>query len=137
MTTTIKVSKHRVYEILKHYNWMLKDIQRLRDELDDVDFTGTATYGDEAGMPKAPGGVSKPIEQEILRREKKRKDLQRYEEEVWFVVNRLDRIENPREAAMLDCLLDGYSITAAGKHLNISKAYAQLMRDNIVAKLAD
>lgn len=136
MTTAIKFSKHQIYGILKDYHFKIKEIQRIDKELQDTDFKGSAQYGIEATMPRPLGIVGKALENEVIRREKKAKRLSRYIEEVIYINEQIPNVTEEKEKVILDCLLDGMSLTAISKHLGISRRLVTKIRDDIVDKLA-
>ncbi|MBN8200490.1 DNA-binding response regulator [Bacillus sp. NTK034] len=137
MTTAVKISKFQIYDILKSYHWKLKEIQRIDQYLTGTDFNGCAQYGIEAAMPTAQGIVGKALENEVIRRTEKSKRLNRYIEEVTFINERIHKVKDERSRVVLDCLLDGLSLTATSKHLGISRRKITEMRNDIVDALAE
>lgn len=133
----VKYNKFQIYEVLKNYHWMVKEINRIDQYLNETDFNGCAQYGIEATMPKASGTVGRALENEVARRMKKAKRLNEYIDKVNFVNERIDRIKNEKEKVVLDCLLDGLSLTAVSKHLGISRQQVTDLRDNLVNRLAE
>lgn len=136
MTTAITFSKHQIYGILRDYHWMVNEIKRIDKELQETDFKGTAQYGIEATMPRPQGIVGKALENEVIRRVEKSKRLNKYIEEVIFINQHIPNITNEKEKVILDCLLDGMSLTAVSKHLGVSRRLVTKIRDDIVEKLA-
>lgn len=137
MTTTTKLSKYQLYGLLKDYHWKLKEIQRIDHYLSETDFQGTAQYGLEATLPKPQGIVGKALENEVVRRIEKNKRLNQYIEEVNLINERIPQIKDEKEKVVLDCLLDGLSLTAIGKHLGITRKNVSELREKIIDKLAD
>ncbi|MFE8704123.1 helix-turn-helix domain-containing protein [Cytobacillus sp. FJAT-54145] len=136
MTVAIKLSKYQLYGLLKNYHWMVKEIQRIDHYLTETDFQGTAQYGIEATMPKAQGVVGKALENEVTRRVEKSKRLQKYIEEVNLINERIPLVTDEKEKVVLDCLLDGLSLTAISKHLGISRQQVTDIREKIIDTLA-
>lgn len=132
-----KLNKFQIYELLKTYHWKVREIKRIDEYLGDTDFTGVAQYGIEATMPSGQGIVGKALENEIIRRSKKSKRLIGYIEEVNFINARLDRVVDEKEKVILDCMLDGMSITAISKHIGISRKHVHKLQDDIVNKLGE
>ncbi len=61
-----------IEEWIRDYKFMLREIKRLNRVLNKVDFIGgklTATYGEEAGMPRGSAGVSQAELRQMDRRE--------------------------------------------------------------------
>lgn len=135
MTTLVKYNKHHIYGILKNYFWMVREIQRWEYELKQTSFTGVAQYGLEATLPKPQGIVGKALENEIVRRSEKSKRLIKYSEEVNFINERRGNVTDEKEKVILDCILDGLSLTAISKHLRMSRKQITVIRDNIVDQM--
>jgi len=129
------MTNKEIEQILRDYNWMMKEIARLRGYLEDAGEGNSRTY-EEMSMPRGKGGTSDPVFQEAARREKKWKRLERLEKKVRFVQDRIDNIEDERERATLDCMLDGMNIPEIARHFGISERYVYTMRDRIVSKMA-
>lgn len=136
MTQTIKVSKHKLYEMITLYHKKQREIEKLNVQLQSVGTKGTAQYGIEATLPKG-GGVGDPTQAEALRRIMKQERIKEYSEDNLYIVKRMNRITDETERMVLDCLLDGMSIVATGKHLAVSREHVHKLRDKIVNKLAD
>jgi DNA-directed RNA polymerase specialized sigma subunit len=128
-------NKHQIYGILKDYHWMVREIGRIDRQLSTTDFAGVAQYGIEATMPTAQGVVGRALENEIIRRETKSKRLYDYIDKVNFMNENISKITDEREKVVLDCLLDGLSLTAVSKHLGFSRQLVTDIRDDIVNKL--
>ncbi|MED1761481.1 hypothetical protein P4U87_21675, partial [Bacillus subtilis] len=82
-----------IEEWIRDYKFMLREIKRLNRVLNKVDFIGgklTATYGDEAGMPRGSAGVSQAELRQMDRRERR---LHKYESIVHYLDNAMEHIE--------------------------------------------
>ncbi len=133
MTTKKKpYHRHDLYNILKDYHWLVKEIERLKRDLNVVESAGVASYSDE---PKGGSGVSNPVLAEVGRREKKRERLDKYLHRVNYITEQSKNITDERERVILDCLLDGMKMSEVAKHLGISRHTANQIRDIIVVKL--
>lgn len=137
MTTATKFNKYQIYGILKNYHWMLREIQRIDKELSITDFTGVAQYGVEATLPHAVGIVGRALENEIVRRNDKSVRLYKYIEEVNYINEHKGSITDEKEKVILDCLLDGVSITSIALLFKTNRKQIHKMIDNIVDKLHD
>jgi DNA-binding NarL/FixJ family response regulator len=129
-------NKFQIYGILKDYHWMLHEIKRIDNYLRGTDFSGVAQYGLEATLPHAIGIVGRALENEVVRRNKKSENMIEYAKKVNFINERMNRVTEEREKVVLDCLLDGLSITAIAKHMGIGRTRVTEIRDGIVEKLA-
>lgn len=130
--TKKKFNRHEIYIILRDYHWLVKEVERIKAELNITESVGVASYSDE---PRGDSGPSNPIESEVIRREKKYDRMQRYLKRVNFINEKSVNITDEREKVILDCLLDGMRMSAVAKHLNISRHTANQIRDIIVVKL--
>lgn len=136
MLVETKFNKHQIYGILKTYHWKVKEIKRIDYELSKTDFSGVQQWGIEATLPHAVGIVGKALENEIIRRSNKSERLLKYIEEINFINGKMENINDEREKVVLDCLLDGLTLTAISKHLGVGRTFVADMRDDIVDKLA-
>lgn len=134
--TDVKFNRHQIYGILKNYAWMLHEIKRLDRELQRTDFSGVSQYGIEASLPHAQGIVRRALENEVMRRNRKSDKLLKYCEQVNFINENAGKITDEKEKVVLDCLLDGMSLTAISKHLRMSRQQITDLRDKIVDCLA-
>lgn len=133
---TAKFNRYQIYSILKNYAWMLREIQRIDKELTRTDFTGVSQYGIEASLPHAQGIVGRAIENEVMRRNRKSDKLLKYCEEVNFINENVDKVTDEKEKVVLDCLLDGMSITAIAHHLRMSRQQVHTLQNDIVKRMA-
>lgn len=129
------MNKETLQETIRNYCWIISEIERLEQELQEYEFSGTAQYGEEAAMPKAVGHISNPVAGEAIRRQAKSKRRIRMEEKVMYIQNRLHVITDDRKRALLDCLLDGLTLTETAKHLCISRQKAWQLQTEIVDEL--
>lgn len=102
----------QVLNMMYDYHWNMKRLQDMRNSLENI-FAKTTNYGIEATMPKAQGGTSDPIYNEILRRERAAKSLGPLREKVLFIqafVNSpaYDRMDW-KNKLILDLTLEGMS----------------------------
>lgn len=129
------MNKQQIAQVLRDYFWMLKEIERLRNELREVETVGVGQYGLQAAMPHS-GEVSDPISKEVVRREKKSNRQIRLEDKVMYIQDRLNRITDEREIAVLDCMLDGWSIRKIAFHMGLSHTHIRKIIDDITNELA-
>ena len=126
-----------VAEALKNYHWMINEIARSRGILAEDWFRGIAQYGIEATLPKASGFSGDAIANEVIRRETKSKRVMRLEAKVKHIQDRLYLLQDDMEKVVVDCLLDGMSVTAISKHMGLSRQYIHTTINNIANTLAD
>ena len=131
------MDKREIEQALRDYHWMVKEIARLRDILDYAGEGITRQYGVESGQPKPKGSVGDPVYMEVVRREKQWKRLEKLENKVRLIQERIDVITDEREQTVLDCTLDGMSVTAISRHMGLSRKHIQRIKDDIVARMVE
>ncbi|AXF54613.1 DNA-binding response regulator [Salicibibacter kimchii] len=129
------MDREAIIDLLQDYNWMIHEIARQRTLIRGGGNNLTAQYGIEATMPKPEGQNSDPVYKEVERREKKSKYVQKLERKVSFVQERAVIISDEREVAVLECLMDGMSMSAVSRHMGLSRSNIYKIRDSIVDKI--
>lgn len=129
------MNKKQIENTLRDYNWMLNEIKRQRNLLADAGTNLVAQSGLESVMPKAKGETGDPVAQEVVRRDKKHKWVNKLEEKVLFIQKRIPLITDERERAVLECLLDGMSMVAIGNHMGLSRRHIYHLKDSIIRQL--
>lgn len=132
MTLTKPFNRHDIYGILRDYHWLVKEIKRIKSDLNITESVGVASYSDE---PRGSSGPSNPVQSEVQRREKKYERMEKYLSRVDYIVKQSKNITDEREKVILDCILDGMKMSAIAEHLGISRHTANQIRDIIVVKL--
>lgn len=127
-------SFHDIENALKDYHWMVKEIQRLKEELNTSNAKVTASYGVEASLPKG-SGTSDPTGNEVLQRDRRYRTLKRFEDKVIFVEVYSSCIQSDRELTVLNCMLDGMSFVAISQHMGFSERKVYSIKDDIVRKI--
>lgn len=125
------MTKQEIEQTLRDYHWMIREIERLRELLAEVDDGVVRSYED-ADMPRSKGGRSDPVAIEASRRERHWKKLHSYEQKVMYIQERIDIIHDERERTVLDCMLDGMSMRAIAHHMGLSRRHVQNIKDRIV-----
>jgi Response regulator containing a CheY-like receiver domain and an HTH DNA-binding domain len=129
------MTRNEIEQILRDYHWMVREIERIRGYLAGAGERTVREYGIESGMPKPKGRTSDPVHQEVARREKQWKRVEKLEDKVRFVQERIELISDERERTVLDCMLDGMSFTAIAYHMRLSKGHVNNIKDSIVNRL--
>ncbi|AVQ97711.1 hypothetical protein OBCHQ24_01090 [Oceanobacillus iheyensis] len=131
------MNEKQIERTLKDYHWMIKEIKRQRDVLEEeIGLKLVASSGIESTLPKAKGTVSDPVGQEVLRREKKSGWIMKLEKKILYIQERMEVIEDPREMAILECMLDGMTISAISQHMGLSRRQVYHVKDEIVRKIS-
>lgn len=128
------MNKKEIEKILKDYHWMINEIKRQRELMK---ITGGNLSPKLDGLPIGKGTPSDPVAREVIRRDEASKWVQKLEEKVLFVQERMKYITNERERAVLECLLDGLSILAISKHMGLSERHVRRLKDSIVTKMSE
>lgn len=132
------MNEKQIEQALRDYNWMINEIKRQRELLSHiVGGNVVAQGGIESAMPKAQGETSDPVAQEVLRRDKASKWVTNLEDKVLFIQRRMENITDERERAILECLLDGMSMLAIGKHMGLSERHIRRLKDSVVSKMSE
>ncbi len=128
--------KWQVEEWIRDYNFMLREIARLNRILNKPEVRKqklTATYGDEAGMPKGSGGISQAELNQLDRREKR---LYKYLAITEYLDKVVDELEEDKQKVIYDCMLEGVSYTQIAEHLECSRDTVRKVKEVIIAKVA-
>ncbi|MCK6203941.1 DNA-binding response regulator [Bacillus infantis] len=121
---------------LRDYHWMIKEIMRLKEELNTSNASVTAAYGIEASMPKG-SGTSDPTGREVIQRDRRHKTLKKFEEKVKFIEQNSSCINDDRELTVLNCMLDGLNIVSISQHMGFSERKVYGLKDEIVKKMKE
>lgn len=129
------VNEKQIEQLLKDYHWMINSVAMMREGLNDVGGSFTAQYGLEAAMPKAAGGHSDPIYQEVNRREKRWKKISDYEQKIKTVQDRIHLVTIDREIEVLHWLLEGKSMRWIGSHMGLSDRHIGRIKDTVIRRM--
>jgi|SRR5690625_1631401 len=127
------MNKKEIEQALRDYNWMLNEIKRQREIFNNIGGNITANIDD---MPKGQGQTSDPVAMEVIRRDKASQWVRKLEEKVLFIQERIPIITDEREKAVLQCMLDGMSMVAIGKHMGLSRRHVYNIKESIIAQFA-
>lgn len=130
------MNKKEIEQALRDYSWMLNEIKRQRELMDYQSGHLVAQSGIESVMPKSQGNTSDPVAMEVIRRDKASRWVQKLEEKVLFIQKRMSIITDEREKAVLECMLDGMSMSAIGKHMGLSRRHIYNIKESVVDKIA-
>lgn len=126
-----------IEEWIRDYKFMPREIKRLNRVLNKVDFIGgklTATYGEEAGMPRGSAGVSQAELRQMDRRERR---LHKYESIVHYLDNAMEHIEEEKHRIVYDCMMEGMSYTAIANHLDCSRDTIRKIKTAIIGNIVN
>lgn len=129
------MNEKQIESALRDYNWMIKEIKRQRQLMGYEGGNLVAQGGIESTMPKAQGGTSDPVALEVIRRDKASKWVLKLEDKVLYIQERMCIIQDEREKAVLECMLDGLSMVAITKHMGLSRTHIYRIKDSIIGKM--
>lgn len=126
------MKRQEIESILKDYHWMMNSIKLLRASMEDAGENLVKKYGDDSDMPKAKGGTSDPVYQEVKRREKRWGVVYKYEQKVQSIQIRMHLITIEREVEVLHWMLEGKSLRWIAIHMGLSHSHVQRIKNSIV-----
>ncbi|MED4727231.1 hypothetical protein P9597_03565 [Aneurinibacillus migulanus] len=132
----------KTWEDLTEYHWMIKEIERLKRDLDKVTITApegsalVAQYGIEATLPKGKGKKVAYLSVSEERYEKKLQRMKHLEEKVRRIQEAADKITCEKERAVIECILDGERMNFIARHVGISRQYLNEIRRKLIKKMA-
>jgi hypothetical protein len=132
----MKYTLNDIENALRDYSWMIKEIQRLKEELNTTNAKVTASYGIEATLPKG-GGTSDPTGREVIQRDRRYKTMKKFEDKVSFIEKNSSCIKSDRELTVLNCMLDGMNIVGISQHMGFSERKVYTIKDDIVKQIAE
>lgn len=128
----ILTSNQDIESALRNYHWLVKEVGRLKRELETVDMS-TALKGESQG--RKAGKPFNPTLNEVIRREQKQETLEKFEAKINYVENHTVIITNDRELTVLNCLLDGMNINNISRHMGYSKRTIYTIKEAIIEKI--
>ena len=132
-----------IENVISDYHWMSREVDRLYTILwgsaGPKPFSERliAQYGIEATLPKGSSIKSQAELEAMDRRERKLiEKLQRYEAMTTAVEKDRDLLEEELHRTIYDCMMDGMSYRAIGKHLGISRGKFYREKETILNTLS-
>src|SRR5699024_9803911 len=130
------MNEKQIESALRDYNWMINEIKRQRQLMGYEGGNLVAQGGIESTMPKAQGETSDPVALEVIRRDKASKWVLKLEDKVLYIQERMCIIQDEREKAVLECMLDGMSMSALSQHMGLSRRHIYNIKESVVYKIA-
>ena len=129
----VGMNKKEIEQALRDYKWMINEIKRQRELMG---YKGGNLVAHIDDMPKGKGTTGDPVAQEVIRRDKASRWVQKLEEKVLFIQQRIHIITDPKEKVVLECMLDGLSMVAIGKHMGLSRRHIYTLKESIISQIA-
>ncbi|RKN85887.1 hypothetical protein [Paenibacillus ginsengarvi] len=126
----------QVEEELKDYPWMVREIDRLRETLQQIGTGLTGVYGLDGTMPKAKGRHADSVNREAQRREKYWSRLEQLEAKVQRLDAAAERIGDNRKRTVLTCLMEGQRMNHIARHIGVSRQRLHELKLELVRFLA-
>ncbi|WP_248930128.1 hypothetical protein [Paenibacillus hamazuiensis] len=126
----------QVDEEVKDYSWMVREMVRLREELEQIDTGLTSKYGIDAAQPKGKGTYSSVVLREVQKRDKCWKRLLALEEKVKRIDAAAEQVKDGRYRTVLECMLDGQRMNAIARHIGVSRQRLYEIRRDLMVQLA-
>lgn len=126
----------QVEEELKDYPWMVREIDRLRETLQQIGAGLTGVYGLDGAMPKAKGRHADSVNREAQRREKYWSRLEQLEAKVRRLDAAAERVCDNRKRTVLTCLMEGQRMNHIARHIGVSRQRLHELKLELVRFLA-
>lgn len=133
----------KVEEEIKDYYWMVKEVERLRTEIDKAFATIpaiqqklVATYGDAAGMPSGKGLRLSTLTIPEERYEKQIERLKNMENKVRQINDFATSLGDGKYRTVLECMMDGMQMNRIARHVGVSRQRLNEIKRDIVNRLA-
>ncbi|MFA7745121.1 helix-turn-helix domain-containing protein [Salinicoccus roseus] len=131
-------STEKIMELINNYPFYISRIKELRVKYNNAVGGGSISqYGIEATMPKASGGTSDPVYNEVERVLKMDKELSRLEAKARYIQNRWDRITDERMARVFNLRLNGMTYQKIAEEVDISTTRVYQIMQDICLELKD
>ena len=133
----------KVEEEIKDYHWMVKEIDRLRNEIHKAIISNpaiqqklVATYGDAAGMPSGKGLQLSTLIIPEERYEKQIARVKRLDNKVRQINDFAIGLGDNKHRTVLECMMDGMRKNSIARHVGVSRQRLNEIKRDIVNQLA-
>lgn len=126
----------QIEEELKDYPWMIREIERLRDILEQLGSGLTGVYGLDGAMPKGKGLHADSVNREAQKREKYWSRLKQLEAKVTRIDAAAERLHDDRQRTVLECIMDGQRMNQIARHIGVSRQRLHELKLELVRFLA-
>ncbi|TKI55109.1 hypothetical protein E8L90_06350 [Brevibacillus antibioticus] len=133
----------KVEEEIKGFNWMVKEVERLRKEIDKAIISNpaiqqklVATYGDAAGMPSGKGLRLSTLTISEERYEKQIQRMKNLENKVRKINEFALNLEDDKYRTVLECMMDGMRMNSIARHVDVSRQRLNEIKRDIVKRMA-
>lgn len=130
------MTEKQIEQLLKDYHWMLNSVKYIQSSSEIDGGNLTAQYGIEATMPKAQGGASDPVFNEIARRDKHITRMIGYKHKIKLIQDRIHVITDTREIEVLHWILEGKGYSWIARHMGLSHTHIKRIFSSIARRMA-
>lgn len=127
----------QVEEELKDYPWMVREIARLRETLEQAGSGMTGTYGLDGAMPKGKGKHADAVLREAERREKHWTRLEQLEAKVRRINKAAERLSDERQRTIMECMMEGQRMNRIAQHIGVSRQRLHELKLELMRRLAE
>ncbi|MEF3302401.1 hypothetical protein [Paenibacillus sp. GYB003] len=126
----------QVEEELKDYPWMVREIDRLRDALQEAGSGLTGVYGLDGAMPKGKGRHADSVNREAQMREKHWSRLRQLEAKVKRLDEAAERVSDDRQRTVLEWIMEGRRMNHIARHIGVSRQRLHELKRELIRFLA-
>lgn len=126
----------KVKDAIYNYNWMVRAIAELDEQLAEGVSGLTACYGSDAAMPKGKGKITNRVHADAAKRERDIRRLQRYRRNIDEINRAMEQMEDEKHLLILECMIDGWSNKKISLLLGIAEGTFYEWRREAIAELA-
>lgn len=131
------MTAEQIEQLLKDYYWMLNSVRYIQSDNEIDGGNLTAQYGVAAVMPKAQGGTSDPVYNEVARRSKHITRMIGYKSKIQLIQRSIHVITDAREIEVLHWILEGRSYSAIARHMGLSHTHIKRLFSSIAKQIAE
>ncbi|WP_238933346.1 hypothetical protein [Brevibacillus choshinensis] len=126
----------RTEEDIKDYRYMMVEIKRIQNYMNEIGSGTVSLYGAEFGQPRGKGIVSNRTHAEVAQRERKWKRLANLQASVDRIHRAADSITDKKERVVIEALLDGERNVVIAKQIGVSRQKYYNIKRTVIMKMA-
>ena len=131
----IDVAIKTVNQDLRDYHWLANYLE-IYDSADYDGTPATATYGEDAAMPKAKYKVTDVTYNQAVRKMQAHERYEHYRNRVFRLEIAMSSLEDERERLVIELYAKRVTLRRIGEILNVSKQMVFKIKERAVQKLA-
>ncbi|WP_054634826.1 sigma-70 family RNA polymerase sigma factor [Thalassobacillus sp. C254] len=138
MTMNMDKLREEIDEVIKDYQWMIHEIERLQKILyssKSAPASLVSQYGLEASMPKAQGTNYHAEEYQEMIDARRMKRLERMKGKVEAIDKDASALPSEKQQAVMDLLMIGFTYRGIGKALGMTISTVSRIKEEILEHL--